>query len=148
MRLGIFLIASEEVVLVELAIESLLMDDIDVFGDQLIVAPGAGNGDICHGSDSQVGERNPSCFKLLQGRRIIVRAVVDDVIRAHRLEDLVLLSCNDLFEFFVHSSENAFSAGYLMVIITELFAIVGVLNLPDQPVNIKLADVLSIDLCR
>ena len=48
MVVGIFFVIVEEVSLVRHGVEPLLADNADVLGQELIVAPGASNGDVTH----------------------------------------------------------------------------------------------------
>ena len=48
MVVGIFFVIGEEILLVRHGVKPLLADTTDILGQELIVAPGASNGDVTH----------------------------------------------------------------------------------------------------
>ena len=102
MMVGIFLVIGEEVSLVPRGVQPLLADNTDVLGQELIIAPGARNSDVTHSDHTQMAQGNAACLKFLDRRRVVVRAVIENLLRTARFQDTVLLSCSHLLEVLVY----------------------------------------------
>jgi len=118
MVVGIFLVIGEEVSLVQCRVEPLLADNADVLGQELIVAPGARNSDVAHRDHTQMAQGNAACLKFLYRGRVVVRAVIDDLLGTARFQDTVLLSSSHFLEVLVNLTYYCLTACYLMEEIT------------------------------
>ena len=59
-----------------------------------------------------------TCLKFLYRRRVIVCAVIDDLLGTARFQETVLLTCSHFLEVLVYSTYHCLFACYLMEDIT------------------------------
>jgi hypothetical protein len=118
MVVRIFFVIGEEVSLIRRGVQPLLADNADVLGQEQIIAPGARNSDVTHSDHTQMAQGNAACLKFLDRRRVVVRAVIDDLLGTARFQDTVLLSCSHLLEVLVYLTYYCLTACYLMKEVT------------------------------
>jgi hypothetical protein len=90
--LGLFSINPKQIILVAYAIGLFLVNYTDVSIKELIIAPSACNSDIAHPQNTQVRKSYSSGFELLNGGRVIVCTVIENVVGTFCLELSITLS--------------------------------------------------------
>ncbi len=65
-----------------------------------------------------MAQGNAACLKFLYRCRVVVCAVIDNLLGTARFQNTILLSCSDLLEVLVYLTYYCLSASYLMEEIT------------------------------